>query len=59
MDGGNGSDLLDGGPGNDRLTGGTGVDLVAYPGPAAVVVDLSGTSDTARRGAEPARQRLG
>ena len=32
----------------DKLTGGTGVDLVAYPGPAGVVVDLSGTSDTAQ-----------
>ena len=52
MDGGNGSDLLDGGPGNDKLTGGTGVDLVAYPGAAAVVVDLSGTNDTAKRGGE-------
>jgi serralysin len=44
--------VLDGGLGNDKLTGGTGVDLVAYPGPAGVVVDLSGTSDTARRGGE-------
>ena len=52
MDGGNGSDLLDGGPGNDKLTGGTGVDLVAYPGAAAVVIDLSGTNDTAKRGGE-------
>ena len=52
LDGGNGSDLLDGGPGNDKLTGGTGVDLVAYPGPAAVVIDLSGTNDTAKRGGE-------
>ena len=52
MDGGNGSDVLDGGPGNDKLTGGTGVDLVAYPGTAAVVVDLSGTADTAKRGGE-------
>ena len=52
LDGGNGSDLLDGGPGNDKLTGGTGVDLVAYPGTAAVVIDLSGTTDTAKRGSE-------
>ena len=52
MDGGNGSDVLDGGPGNDKLTGGTGVDLVAYPGTAAVVIDLSGTTDTAKRGGE-------
>jgi len=50
--GGNGSDLLDGGPGNDTLKGGTGVDLVAYPGHAAVVIDLSGSNDTARRGSE-------
>ena len=52
MDGGNGSDVLDGGPGNDKLTGGTGVDLVAYPGAAAVMIDLSGTADTAKRGGE-------
>ena len=52
LDGGNGSDLLDGGPGNDKLNGGTGVDLVAYPGAAAVVIDLSGTTDTAKRGGE-------
>jgi len=30
----------------------TGVDLVAYPGAAPVVVDLSGTADTAKRGSE-------
>ena len=47
-----GSDVLDGGPGNDKLTGGTGVDLVAYPGAAPVVVDLSGTNDTAKRSGE-------
>ena len=52
LDGGHGSDLLDGGPGNDKLNGGTGVDLVAYPGTAAVVIDLSGTTDTAKRGGE-------
>ena len=52
MDGGPGGDLLDGGPGNDKLTGGTGLDLVAYPGAAAVVVDLSGTTDMAKRGGE-------
>ena len=52
MDGGPGGDLLDGGPGNDKLTGGTGIDLVAYPGTAAVVIDLSGTADTAKRGSE-------
>ena len=32
--------------------GGTGLDLVAYPGTAAVMVDLSGTNDTAKRGGE-------
>ena len=52
LDGGNGCDLLDGGPGNDKLDGGTGIDLVAYPGAAAVMVDLSGTTDTAKRGGE-------
>ena len=52
LDGGQESDLLDGGPGNDKLPGGTGVDLVAYPGAAGVVIDLSGTTDTAKRGGE-------
>ena len=52
MDGGPGGDLLDGGPGNDKLNGGTGLDLAAYPGAAAVVIDLSGTTDTAKRGSE-------
>ena len=46
------SDLLDGGPGNDKLQGGLGLDLAAYPGAAGVIIDLSGTADTAKRGAE-------
>ena len=48
-----GSDLLDGGPGNNQLNGGTGVDLAtfAFSG-TRVVVDLSGTTDTAKRGSE-------
>ncbi len=52
MDGGDGSDVLEGGPGNDTLKGGLGVDLVTYPGPAAVTVDLSATPATAKRGGE-------
>ena len=52
LDGTNGSDLLDGGPGNDKLQGGPGLDLAAYPGAAGVIIDLSGTTDTAKRGAE-------
>ena len=47
-----GSDLLDGGSGNDRLDGGSGIDTVLIGGATAVVVDLSGTTDTARRGSE-------
>ena len=50
--GGDGSDLLDGGTGNDRLDGGAGVDTALFGGSTAVVVDLSGTTDTARRGSE-------
>ena len=50
---GPGSDLLDGGPGNNRLNGGTGIDLARFAfSPAAVIVDLSGTSDIAKRGGE-------
>ena len=52
LNGGNGSDFLDGGAGNDRLNGGTGIDLVSYAGAAKVVVDLSGATDTAKRGSE-------
>lgn len=52
MDGGEGSDVLEGGPGNDRLKGGLGVDLVTYPGPAKVAVDLAATPATAKRGGE-------
>jgi serralysin len=51
LSGGNGSDLLEGGAGNDKLDGGGGIDLVTYAGSkTAVVVDLSGNSDTARQG---------
>ena len=52
LDGGTESDLLDGGPGNDTLQGGLGLDLAAYPGAAGVIIDLSGTTDTAKRGGE-------
>jgi Ca2+-binding RTX toxin-like protein len=52
LEGGLESDMLDGGPGNDTLQGGLGLDLAAYPGAAGVVIDLSGTTDTAKRGAE-------
>ena len=52
LDGGDGSDVLDGGPGNDVLKGGVGADLVTYAGDTAVVVDLSSTPATARRGSE-------
>ena len=52
LEGGPESDLLDGGPGNDTLQGGLGLDLAAYPGAAAVIIDLSGTTDTAKRGSE-------
>ena len=52
LEGGLESDLLDGGPGNDTLQGGLGLDLAAYPGAAGVIIDLSGTTDTAKRGAE-------
>ena len=45
--------MLDGGPGNNTLNGGSGVDLATFAGsPVAVVVDLSGTTDTAKRGGE-------
>ena len=44
--------MLDGGPGNDTLQGGLGLDLAAYPGTAGVIIDLSGTTDTAKRGSE-------
>ena len=47
-----GSDLLDAGAGNDRLDGEAGSDTALFGGPIAVVVDLSGTTDTAKRGAE-------
>lgn len=50
---GDGSDVLDGGPGNDKLDGSTGVDLVTYAGTVAVVIDLSGTAGTAKRGSDP------
>lgn len=52
LDGGDGSDVLDGGPGNDVLKGGLGVDLVTYASNTAVVVDLSTTPATAKRGSE-------
>ena len=52
LEGGLESDLLDGGPGNDTLQGGLGLDLAAYPGAAGVIIDLSGTTDTAKRGGE-------
>ena len=52
LEGGLESDMLDGGPGNDTLQGGLGLDLAAYPGAAGVIIDLSGTTDTAKRGAE-------
>src|SRR4051812_45486982 len=52
LSGGDGSDLLDGGTGNDRLDGGTGSATALFGGSTAVVVDLSGTTDTAKRGAE-------
>lgn len=50
--GGDGSDLLDGGTGNDRLDGGSGIDAALFGGSTSVVVDLSGTTDTAKRGSE-------
>ncbi len=52
LEGGLESDVLDGGPGNDTLQGGLGLDLAAYPGAVGVIIDLSGTTDTAKRGAE-------
>ena len=52
LEGGLESDLLDGGPGNDTLQGGLGLDVAAYPGAAGVIIDLSGTADTAKRGSE-------
>ncbi len=52
MDGGEGSDVLEGGPGNDTLKGGLGVDLVTYPGPAKVTVDLAAKPAKAKRGGE-------
>jgi Ca2+-binding RTX toxin-like protein len=53
LNGGPGSDVLDGGPGNNKLVGGGGVDLATFAfSPVAVVVDLSGTNDTAKRGGE-------
>ena len=50
-----GGDLLDGGAGNDGLDGGAGLDLAFFGGSNAVVVDLSGAADTARRGGETDR----
>ena len=52
LSGGNGSDLLEGGAGNDKLYGGSGVDTAYYGGSTAVLFDLSGSADTARRGAD-------
>jgi Ca2+-binding RTX toxin-like protein len=53
LNGGDGSDLFDGGPGNDRLNGDAGVDIAVYSsGSTALVFDLSGATDTARRGSE-------
>ena len=53
LNGGDGGDVLDGGAGNDRLNGNAGIDLATFAsGAAAVTVDLSGTTDTARRGTE-------
>jgi hypothetical protein len=53
LNGNDGSDVLDGGPGNNKLNGGTGVDIASFAfSPVAVVVDLSGTTDTAKRGGE-------
>ena len=52
LNGGDGSDLLDGGPGNDRLNGDAGVDIAVYTGSTALVLDLGGTTDTARRSGE-------
>ena len=50
--GNDGGDLLDGGAGNDTLDGGAGFDLALFGGSTAVVVDLSGATDTAKRGSE-------
>jgi Ca2+-binding RTX toxin-like protein len=45
--------VLDGGAGNDRLDGGSGLDLASFAsGAKAVLVDLGGAVDTARRGGE-------
>ena len=55
LEGGLESDMLDGGPGNDTLQGGLGLDLAAYPGAVGVIIDLSGTTDTAKRGARRTR----
>ena len=44
--------MLDGGTGNDKLNGGSGIDFVIFPGSAKVVVDLSLSTDTAKRGTE-------
>ena len=52
LSGGNGSDLLEGGTGNDKLYGGSGIDIAYYGGSTAVLFDLSGSTDTARRGSE-------
>ena len=52
LNGGDGSDVLDGGTGNDKLDGGTGVDIATFAGTTAVVVDLSTTPGTAKRGGE-------
>jgi Ca2+-binding RTX toxin-like protein len=52
LNGGDGSDLLDGGTGNDRLNGDAGIDLAVFTGSTALVFDLSGATDTARRGSE-------
>ena len=52
LSGGASSDLLDGGTGNDTLNGGSGTDFALFGGSAAVVVDLSLATDTAKRGSE-------
>ncbi|MFM2078731.1 MAG: hypothetical protein RJA49_2621 [Actinomycetota bacterium] len=41
LTGGSGNDALNGGLGNDILIGGAGADTVAYPGTAAVTVNLA------------------
>ncbi|MEK0083025.1 M10 family metallopeptidase C-terminal domain-containing protein [Benzoatithermus flavus] len=50
-----GDDILAGGLGNDVLDGGAGFDLASFALGGAVTVDLSGTTDVARRGTETDR----